>query len=250
MRCCRKSRRGPRALVSTAFRSSRARSHDRGDRVARATRHSPTPRSRRRSYGSPIRPTHCSTRRRSCRPAIASSSTASPDRDPMNAGSLAFLARSHGLGTSEVASRLYVYRDEQVAHRLAATAAGMHSLVLGEAQIQGQIRKALGHALAAGTAGAELRRLFESAVAAGRHVRAQTAIGRGRRASRRHCGVRAPAPGNPQPVHRPTRRHRHHGQSSRPSNCSSTERSSSSSWAGHIPRGAVRRVLRGSGDHL
>ena len=90
-----------------------------------------------------------------------------------------FLARSHGLGTSEVASRLYVYRDEQVAHRLAATAAGMHSLVLGEAQIQGQIRKALGHALAAGTAGAELRRLFESAVAAGRHVRAQTAIGRG-----------------------------------------------------------------------
>jgi glutamyl-tRNA reductase len=90
-----------------------------------------------------------------------------------------FLARYHGLELSEVASRLYVYRDDQVAHRLAATAAGIHSLVLGEAQILGQIRRALEHAVAAGTAGAELRRLFESAVAAGRRVRSHTAIGRG-----------------------------------------------------------------------
>jgi glutamyl-tRNA reductase len=90
-----------------------------------------------------------------------------------------FLALARGLGAARVASTLYVYRDERVAHRLAATAAGIHSLVLGEAQIQGQIRRALEHALTAGTAGAELRRLFESAVAAGRRVRAQTAIGRG-----------------------------------------------------------------------
>jgi glutamyl-tRNA reductase len=90
-----------------------------------------------------------------------------------------FLARYHGLDTSEIAGRLYVYRDDQVARRLAATAAGIHSIVLGEAQIQGQIRKALEHALTAGTAGAELRRLFESAVAAGRRVRARTDIGRG-----------------------------------------------------------------------
>jgi len=92
---------------------------------------------------------------------------------------VAFLARSRGLDTSELASKLYVYRDGQVVHRLAETAAGMHSLVLGEAQIQGQIRRALEYALAAGTAGAELRRLFESAVAAGRRVRSRTAIGRG-----------------------------------------------------------------------
>jgi glutamyl-tRNA reductase len=90
-----------------------------------------------------------------------------------------FLGRSHGLDTSQVASMMYVHRDDLVAHHLSATAAGMNSLVLGEAQILGQIRKALEHALAAGTAGAELRRLFESAVAAGRRVRAGTAIGRG-----------------------------------------------------------------------
>jgi glutamyl-tRNA reductase len=91
----------------------------------------------------------------------------------------AFLARHHGLDPSELASNLYVHRGDQVAHRLAETAAGMHSQVLGEAQIQGQIRRALDHALSAGTAGAELRRLFESAITAGRRVRSRTAIGRG-----------------------------------------------------------------------
>jgi glutamyl-tRNA reductase len=90
-----------------------------------------------------------------------------------------FLADSHELETSELTGRLYVYRGDAVAHRLAQTAAGLHSLVLGEAQIQGQIRRALELALAAGTAGPELRRLFESAVAAGRRVRSRTAIGHG-----------------------------------------------------------------------
>ena len=90
-----------------------------------------------------------------------------------------FLTLYHGLDISEVAGALFVYRDDHVAHRLAATAAGMHSLVLGEAQIQGQIRKALELALSAGTAGVELRRMFESAVAAGRRVRSGTTIGRG-----------------------------------------------------------------------
>ena len=74
---------------------------------------------------------------------------------------------------------MYVHRGEEVAHHLAATAAGMHSLVLGEAQIQGQVRTALEHALTAGTAGPELRRLFESAIAAGRRVRSRTRLGRG-----------------------------------------------------------------------
>src|SRR6201995_2709045 len=92
---------------------------------------------------------------------------------------VSFLARSRGLDASRVATVLRVYRGDQVAHHLAATAAGMNSLVLGEAQIQGQVRKALAHALTAESAGAELRRLFESAIAAGRRVRSRTAIGRG-----------------------------------------------------------------------
>jgi len=90
-----------------------------------------------------------------------------------------FLAYYNGLDTAQVASSLYVYRDHQVAHHLAATAAGLRSLVLGEAQIQGQVRKALEHAMRAGTAGVELCRMFESAIAAGRRVRSGTAVGRG-----------------------------------------------------------------------
>ena len=99
-----------------------------------------------------------------------------------------FLARYHGLEPDELASALYVHRGDEVPHHLAATAAGMHSLVLGEAQIQGQVRTALEHAMAAGTAGPELRRLFESAIAAGRRVRSRTALGRGV-ASVPHAGV-------------------------------------------------------------
>jgi glutamyl-tRNA reductase len=90
-----------------------------------------------------------------------------------------FLARYHGLDPDELNGAVYVHRDAEVAHHLAATSAGLHSFVLGEAQIQGQVRRALEHAIAAGTAGPELRRLFESAMSAGRQVRSRTGLGRG-----------------------------------------------------------------------
>jgi glutamyl-tRNA reductase len=90
-----------------------------------------------------------------------------------------FVARFHGLEPAELRGAVYVHRGDEVAHHLAETAAGMHSLVLGEAQIQGQVRRALDHAVVAGTAGPELRRLFESAISAGRRVRSRTALGRG-----------------------------------------------------------------------
>jgi glutamyl-tRNA reductase len=91
----------------------------------------------------------------------------------------ALLAGDRRVDPRELMSALYVHRGDAVPHHLAATAAGMHSLVLGETQIQGQVRTALEHALAAGTAGPELRRLFESAIAAGRRVRSHTRLGRG-----------------------------------------------------------------------
>ena len=90
-----------------------------------------------------------------------------------------FLAEYHGIDPSSLVGALCVDRDAEVPRRLAATAAGMRSLVLGEPQIQGQVRRALELAIASGTAGAELRRLFESAIAAGRRVRSRTTIGLG-----------------------------------------------------------------------
>jgi glutamyl-tRNA reductase len=101
-------------------------------------------------------------------------------RSPLGPDELAaLLVQDRRLDPSELMSALYVHRGDEVPHHLAATAAGMNSLVLGEAQIQGQVRAALEHALAAGTAGPELRRLFESAIAAGRRVRSRTRLGRG-----------------------------------------------------------------------
>jgi glutamyl-tRNA reductase len=91
----------------------------------------------------------------------------------------ALLARSRGVEPDELRGAMYLHRGERVAHHLAAIASGLRSVVVGEAQIQGQVRSALGHALSTGTAGPELRRLFEAAIAAGRRVRSQTAIGRG-----------------------------------------------------------------------
>jgi glutamyl-tRNA reductase len=91
----------------------------------------------------------------------------------------AWVARYHGLEPDELSGVTYCHRGADVAHHLAATAAGMRSLVLGEAQILGQVRTALEHALRSGTAGPELRRLFESAIAAARRVRSETALGRG-----------------------------------------------------------------------
>ena len=92
---------------------------------------------------------------------------------------LSFLAGYRGLDPCELEGSVYVRRDAEVAHHLAATSAGIYSLVLGEAQIQGQVRRALQHAIAAGSAGPELRRLFESAICTGRQVRSRTALARG-----------------------------------------------------------------------
>lgn len=100
----------------------------------------------------------------------------------------AFLANRGAIAPDVLADALYVHRRDEVVHHLGATAAGLCSLVLGEAQIQGQVRAALDQAPAAGTAGPELRRLFESAIAAGRRVRSRTRIGRGAM-SLPHAGV-------------------------------------------------------------
>jgi glutamyl-tRNA reductase len=72
-----------------------------------------------------------------------------------------------------LAAALYCLRDEAAALHLFRVAAGLDSLVPGEGEILGQVRKAF----EAGAAGPALGRLFREALHAGRKVRAQTAIG-------------------------------------------------------------------------
>lgn len=69
--------------------------------------------------------------------------------------------------------------DEAVRHLL-RVAAGVESLVLGDAQLLGQLRDAHLHAGAAHAAGSVLHRLFERALHVGKRVRAETAVCSGR----------------------------------------------------------------------
>jgi len=90
-----------------------------------------------------------------------------------------FLADLHGLGLEEFASHLYDYYEERAVQHLFAVAAGVDSMVVGEAQILGQVREAFQAAQAERTVGPVLSALFARAIKVGRRARSETAIGAG-----------------------------------------------------------------------
>jgi glutamyl-tRNA reductase len=87
------------------------------------------------------------------------------------------LVEAHGVDRSALVDHLYVHSGEDVARHLARVASGLDSLVLGEAEILGQVRDAYDEAKRGGTAGPVLELLFRSAVTSGRRARSETAIG-------------------------------------------------------------------------
>lgn len=76
---------------------------------------------------------------------------------------------------------LSIRENAEAGRHLLRVAAGLESAVLGEDQIQGQVREAYRRACAAREPGALLHRLFHAAFRAGRRVRAETALARGGR---------------------------------------------------------------------
>ena len=75
-------------------------------------------------------------------------------------------------------SHFYVLRQDEAVRHLYRVAAGLDSMVLGEAQILGQVRDALGAAHQAQSLNGVLSRLFHTAIAVGKRARSQTSIGR------------------------------------------------------------------------
>jgi glutamyl-tRNA reductase len=71
----------------------------------------------------------------------------------------------------------YVRRDRDAVAHLFHVVSGMDSMVLGEAQIHGQVRDAW--ELSRPASGTVLNRLFQSALLVGGRVRSETALGRG-----------------------------------------------------------------------
>jgi len=77
----------------------------------------------------------------------------------------------------DVAEFEYVRRDREAAAHLFAVAAGLDSMILGEAQIQGQVKSAWEECRA--ESGPILNRMFQSALLAASRAREETGIGRG-----------------------------------------------------------------------
>ncbi len=99
--------------------------------------------------------------------------------DPVEAESrvLTMLATQAGIRPTELASAIYSHRNCDAARHLYRVTAGLESMIVGEAEIQGQVKRAYEAALAKETTGPLTNHLFKAALAAGKRVRSETAIG-------------------------------------------------------------------------
>ena len=77
----------------------------------------------------------------------------------------------------QLGPHLYAHRGDGVARHAFRVACGLDSMVIGEPQILGQVKRAVQLASASGTLGGHLERLFQQTFAVAKEVRAGTEIG-------------------------------------------------------------------------
>jgi glutamyl-tRNA reductase len=90
---------------------------------------------------------------------------------------LNWLAHSGGVSAESLHSHTYTLEDSLVARHAFRVASGLDSMVLGEAQILGQMKDAVRAAEEAGALGATLNQLFQRSFAVAKEVRTSTEIG-------------------------------------------------------------------------
>jgi glutamyl-tRNA reductase len=90
---------------------------------------------------------------------------------------LGVLTRQAEIRPTALLGHLYSLRSAEAARHLLRVTAGLDSMILGEAEIQGQVKRAYELALVENATGPVLNRLFRGALAAGGRVRAETAVG-------------------------------------------------------------------------
>ncbi|TQL48068.1 glutamyl-tRNA reductase [Homoserinimonas aerilata] len=88
------------------------------------------------------------------------------------------VAAHAGVDTVELASSAEALSGDAVVHHLFSVSAGLKSVVIGEDEIAGQVRRALGSARSNGTSTSSLERLFQKASSTSRGVKTRTEIGR------------------------------------------------------------------------
>jgi glutamyl-tRNA reductase len=100
--------------------------------------------------------------------------------DPVEAESaaLGILSRQAGLRPTELLGAIYSLRATDAVEHLFAVTAGLDSMIVGESEIQGQVKRAYELALVEGVTGPVSNRLFRDALAAGKRARSETDIAR------------------------------------------------------------------------
>jgi glutamyl-tRNA reductase len=102
--------------------------------------------------------------------------------DPVQAETdvLGMLARRAGIRPTELAQEIYSPRNCEAARQLYRVTSGLESMIVGEAEIQGQVKRAHEAAMRAGVTGPLSNRLFAAALTTGKRVRSETGIGSSR----------------------------------------------------------------------
>jgi glutamyl-tRNA reductase len=100
--------------------------------------------------------------------------------DPVEAESatLAILSRQAGIRPTELFGAIYSLRDTDAVRHLFEVASGLDSMIVGEAEVQGQVKRAYELALVEGVTGPLTNRLFKDALTTGKRVRTETSISR------------------------------------------------------------------------
>jgi glutamyl-tRNA reductase len=98
--------------------------------------------------------------------------------DPVGAEAVALglLSREAETQPTELVGHLYSLQATAAAEQLFRVTSGLDSMIIGEAEIQGQVKRAYELALVEGATGPILNRLFRAALAAGKRARTETAI--------------------------------------------------------------------------
>ena len=99
--------------------------------------------------------------------------------DPVEAEStaLGILTRQAETRPTELLGHLYSLRAEEAARHLMRVTAGLDSMIVGEAEIQGQVKRAYELSMVEGATGPVLNRLFRGALSAAGRAREETAVG-------------------------------------------------------------------------
>lgn len=99
------------------------------------------------------------------------------EQDNLHDALIRWLCDYHNLNEDELRNSLYWHQDNDAVSHLMRVASGLDSLVLGEPQILGQVKKAFADSQKGHLKASELERMFQKSFSVAKRVRTETDIG-------------------------------------------------------------------------